>query len=119
MFMIHLQLVNGKDEIVSQQSRSTMIRYKSPLHRIVHIVFFSLPLLMGWMDESEVIMIPVLENFYDDSSNPVAKLGIQLSSTDIQVYSASVFIEARLSSFRSFIYHWFLTSAFMGVSLIF
>jgi len=87
------------------------------LLRTINTVVLAVPYMAGLLEESQALSIPLLEGFKDEKYwvEPITRARITLSRPHIQVYSSSVRIVAQFTGLRYFMYHWFFTSAFLGV----
>ena len=119
MFMTKVSLQGPEGAPLASDARPAVLRYKSGLFRALHTVCYSVPLLLGWIDESQLLAFPVLERFAASSELPVSAVLVELSSPHLQLFSARLDVVADLSRFQSFMYRWFATSATLGISLIY
>lgn len=66
MFMVHVDLLDGKQQSVRSSSRPARLRYRSWLIDMLSDVLFAAPLVFGWMDEAQTMRIVMLENIFDE-----------------------------------------------------
>jgi len=71
------------------------------------------------MEQSQTHRVVLSESFVDDYLNPANSILVRLSKSDIQLYSATLSIDANLGFIRAILHRWFFSSAFIGISLIF
>ncbi len=141
-FMIQLRLlnvqqptkVNVNDQIafedyvmkngtsVYTSSRPAILPYKSRWTRLLEL-FIRMPLIItDFASESQKLVVPLLEDFYDSYSRPIthAHMIISHGSFDpkhiLQVYSAKLRIDAHFYGLRYLMYHLALPSALIFVS---
>ena len=121
MFMVKLSLNDLNQKTIVSSSRPSMVTYKSFPVKLIE-TFFSWPLiLVGVKRESETLDIPLIEDYVDGvKSNSIASTAvIRLIARDLQVYSASLIIQAHLTGLRHYMVHFPILTAVFGVSIIF
>lgn len=81
VFMVKLTLFDSLGREVATSSRPVMLTYRSYLVRLMITAVRSLPLVTGFMKESESINLPLMEQFVDGAKpliGPVAKARVEL-----------------------------------------
>ncbi|KAI8341467.1 putative adipose-regulatory protein-domain-containing protein [Chlamydoabsidia padenii] len=124
-FMVDVELLSNDDLVVSQSSRPAILRYQSPAQRHLHVISKALPLLAGLTEESQVIIIPLIENYIEQKAHPVVRATITLSNPTLQIYDAQFGIRADFRGLRYYMYHHRIPTAttfivmFMLIELVF
>jgi len=106
MVTANFSLVDGFYDVTSKPS---MIRYKSPLLEVLSTLFFALPLVLGFREQSQLLIIPMAEG----TISAFNQVDVTLSRS-VQIYAAHLDVTVRLTGVRYFCYHWFLSSFFVG-----
>uniref|UniRef100_A0A1B6KSS0 Seipin n=1 Tax=Graphocephala atropunctata TaxID=36148 RepID=A0A1B6KSS0_9HEMI len=116
MFMVCARMVDKKGVLVSNSCRSTMLHYRSLflkfLHTCVHSPFF----LLGSKEEKQTVMVELYSDFEEHQGHPVTDIYLEVQSRFIELYSATLHIQAHLSGLRYLMFHWPLLAALLGVS---
>eukprot|EP01114_Cavostelium_apophysatum_P011408 TRINITY_DN2564_c0_g2_i2.p1 TRINITY_DN2564_c0_g2~~TRINITY_DN2564_c0_g2_i2.p1 ORF type:complete len:687 (+),score=127.34 TRINITY_DN2564_c0_g2_i2:87-2147(+) len=122
MFMVSMEFFGPTIEhrethisSVYNSSRPAIVHYKSGLLRTLSTFFYSLPLLTGFAEEKQRLDLSLVEGL----ALPFSKAIVRLSNPYIQLYSASVTFQVKLSGIRYYMYHWFFTSFWVGIFTIF
>lgn len=63
--MIETWLHTSNGSTVAHASRPAILRYQSRTQRILHVLAKALPLLLGFMEESQVITVPLIKGFLE------------------------------------------------------
>ena len=64
-FMVNVELLTKKGEILATSSRPAILRYQSMTQRVLHVLAKALPLLIGWTEESQRISVVLIEDFIE------------------------------------------------------
>ncbi|SAL96315.1 hypothetical protein [Absidia glauca] len=104
-FMVNVELLSTDNAVISQSSRAGILRYQSHAQRLLHVLSKALPLLAGLTEESQVINIPLIEDFMEQKSNPVVQAAVTLSNPALQIYDAHFSIRADFRGLRYYMYH--------------
>ncbi|KAF9937792.1 hypothetical protein BGZ67_000889 [Mortierella alpina] len=113
-FMVVVKLLDEKDNIVATANRPATLTYESTLLRVMRTIWRTIPLVLRWSREAEVLQMSMIENFVQKSSHPVVKAYLEISSPDLQIYKSSVHIDAHfhgLRQHRYFMYHHYAVAA--------
>ncbi|ELR11034.1 adipose-regulatory protein (Seipin) protein [Acanthamoeba castellanii str. Neff] len=113
MFMVTLSLYSWNGDLLANSSRPTDLLQK------MWTVFWSVPLVLGLMEEKQAFRLELLSNYIDTHAAPFGYATVALSHRELEVYSAELHIEARLSGISYFCYYWFFTAMAVFVPLIF
>lgn len=115
MFMVKIDLSNKKGEVLYSSSRLAILHYRSPLMHILNIFFYSPLLLMGSMEEKQIINVELFDYYEEDPWVPSVSAFLEIQSYNIEIYSASLGIYAHFTGLRYIMFHWPLISAVVGV----
>ncbi|EDV22094.1 uncharacterized protein TRIADDRAFT_59236 [Trichoplax adhaerens] len=115
VFMVKLTFASKENYRVTTSSRPAILRHKSWLLHFFSTTFFAMPLLTGFSEEKQTIKVDLFENFLEDTLRPAAYAQVELQALNIEIYSASLIINARFSGLRYFMYNWPLTAGILGV----
>lgn len=116
-FMVSLWLKNSANKTVHYSARPAILRYRSSLLHTMLTFYRSLPLLLGFSDESQRIKVNLIENFVGDYRNPITTAELTLSTPNLQLYSAQLVLDAHLSGFRYLMYYWPISTAISFISM--
>jgi len=118
-FMVRMKLIDKSGRIVYNVARAAILTYKSPLLRILNTFMFSFTMLFGWHEEKQSIYLTMVDNFLDDSDIRISTLRIEIEvARKIQIYHSQLFIEAKLSGLRYYMYHHPYLSGLVGTVTI-
>ncbi|XP_057315063.1 seipin-like [Hydractinia symbiolongicarpus] len=119
MFMVQIDLLDKSWHKIASSSRSTMLRYESNLLTTLSTLFHIFPLVLGIKEQKQTLVLPLLEDFMDDSYRPAMSARITIHSKYIQMYSAQIKITALFTGVRYYMYNWPITFNLMMFSSIF
>lgn len=60
----------------------------------------AVPLVLDWSKEDQVLKVPMIENYIEDSANPVTRAYVEISHPDLQVYRSTIHIDAHFHGLR-------------------
>lgn len=60
----------------------------------------AVPLVLDWSKEDQVLKVPLIENYIEDSANPVSQAHVEISTPDLQVYKSSIHLDAHFHGLR-------------------
>ncbi|KAF9950085.1 hypothetical protein BGZ72_008177 [Mortierella alpina] len=116
-FMVVIKLLDAQDNILATANRPATLTYESTLLRGMRTIWKTVPLVLRWSREAEVLKLSMIENFVQKSSQPVAKAYLEVSSSDLQIYKSSVHIDAHFKGLRYFMYHHYVMAALMFMAI--
>lgn len=115
MFMLCIRLSDKFGYLVSSSCRSSRLKYKSRLYRIIHTLFMVPFYLTGFSSEKQEVQLEMYTDFEDDQLHPISDIYFEMLDHDIQIYSAKIKIIANLSGLRYLMFHWPILSSFLGI----
>jgi len=113
VFMVTAEVFT-RDNSSIKASKPAMIRYKSNLLKWMITCVYALPLIFGFTEEKQFLVIPVIEKI----NSPFSRVTVSLSKP-IELYGASVTVHARLTGIQWLVHTYFYSSAIMGITGIF
>ncbi|KAL1918345.1 uncharacterized protein VTP21DRAFT_3005 [Calcarisporiella thermophila] len=116
-FMVNLELQGENGKVVHSSSRPTILKYDSPVLRLMKTFWRALPLLLDFADESQHLQVPLLENVVESYRDRVTRARISISDSRLMVYSARLRLDARFRGLRYFMYYWPITTAVVFVCI--
>eukprot|EP00960_Hanusia_phi_P066680 766453-Hanusia_phi.AAC.4 len=116
-FMVKVVVFDKQDHVVGEGSRSMILRHKSSLLQTMSTVFYSIPLVLGFTSEHQIIRGTVVQ-LISFPKGGLQRATVSISDSRLQVYSATVDISFVLTGFRYYLYHWFITSMVIGTIVI-
>ncbi|KAF9328515.1 Berardinelli-Seip congenital lipodystrophy 2 (seipin) [Podila minutissima] len=116
-FMVVVTLLRADGKIIMSSSRPAILTYQSQPLRLMRTAWKAVPLVLDWSKEDQVLKVPMIENYIEDSANPVTRAYVEISHPDLQVYRSTIHIDAHFHGLRYFMYYWKVSTAlvFMAV----
>ncbi|KAF9135492.1 Berardinelli-Seip congenital lipodystrophy 2 (seipin) [Mortierella sp. 14UC] len=116
-FMVVVTLLRADGKTIMASSRPGILTYHSTPLKLMKTAWKAVPLVLDWSKEDQIIKLPLIENYVEDSSNPVARAFIEISTPDLQVYKSTIHIDAHFHGLRYFMYYYKVSTAlvFMAV----
>lgn len=119
MFMIKLSMASASGVVLQTSSRPAVLHYRSPLFRTIYTIFFSPALLAGTFEEKQKLVVPLFENYIEDSYQPTHFAIIEIHAHFAEIYSCALRIHAQFTGLRYFMYYWPLSSACVIIGAVF
>ena len=143
-FMVESSIYSALNDTLYNSVRAGSITYYPWLLRHVNQVVFWFPLLLGFMNfDTQSVKVPLLQSVasplpdwiheqpllaleqtgttkIDQPKDPQATIMMMKlkSHNPIHIYSSKLHLEAKFHGVRYFMYHWFFTSATIGIAFI-
>ncbi|KAF9145241.1 Berardinelli-Seip congenital lipodystrophy 2 (seipin) [Mortierella sp. GBA39] len=116
-FMVVVTLLRADGKTIMTSSRPGILTYYSAPLKLMKTAWKAVPLVLDWSKEDQIIKLPLIENYVEDSSNPVARAFVEISTPDLQVYRSTIHIDAHFHGLRYFMYYYKVSTAlvFMAV----
>ena len=119
MFMVSSTLLEADGRtVLASSARPGVLRYRSWLVEKARTFAFAVPLVLGWMAEQQELELEMFDQYTETYSTPMAKVRVQLSSPQLQLYGAHINFRATLVGVRYYMRHWFLTLAALGIGQV-
>ncbi|XP_072032167.1 seipin-like [Amphiura filiformis] len=119
VFMVKMDFLSFKGESTAKSTRPVMIRYRSPILKMLEVFIYSPLLLTGYSEEKQVLTVTLLEDFIDNSYKPVIGAFVELQARKIEVYSSVLKIQAHFVGLRYFMFYWPIMSSVIGIGSFF
>lgn len=115
VFMIKIQTFSKSDEITSKSSRPAMIRYRSPLLKMINVVFLAPLYLTGYTEEKQNLQVNLMDDFVDNAYKPTIKIGLEVRAKKIETYAAVLKVHAQFTGLRYLMFYWPVSSVVVSV----
>ncbi|CAD6991689.1 unnamed protein product [Ceratitis capitata] len=99
-----------------QSCRSAMMRYRSPLIRIISTWALSPFFVLGLKEEFQRVAVEVFANYLEERQHPITDVYVEIQSQKIQFYTVSLHIVADFTGLRYIMYNWPIISAVVAIS---
>ncbi|KJE91969.1 hypothetical protein CAOG_009617 [Capsaspora owczarzaki ATCC 30864] len=119
MFMIGVSFLSAEGVSVRNASRPCVLRYRSDLLRTMHTLVFAIPLLLGITDQHQSMSVPIFEQMHDNPHHPITSVVVSVSKPLLQVYSATLRIDAHFIGLRYWMYWWPFTTGSILICWLF
>ncbi|KAJ7384657.1 Berardinelli-Seip congenital lipodystrophy 2 (seipin) [Desmophyllum pertusum] len=119
MFMVKVTLISDSGKVLASSERSGMLHYQSALLQSLATVFYSLPMVLGFAEEKQIVRINLFEEYVEDSYHPAVGANVIVLSKEIEIYSAALRIEAHFAGLRYIMINWPVTSALLAITINF
>lgn len=116
MFMVCSRLFDKDGILVSSACRATMLHYRSQFLHVLRMLVYSPLFVVGNKEEKQLITVELYNDFEDTQSHPVTDVHIEVQSREVQLYSATLHIQAHLTGLRYVMFHWPTLSAVLGIA---
>lgn len=116
MFMVCSRLFDKDGILVSSACRATMLHYRSQILHVLRMLVYSPLFIVGNKEEKQLITVELYTDFEDTQSHPVTDVYIEVQSREVQLYSATLYIQAHLTGLRYVMFHWPTLSAIFGIA---
>eukprot|EP00037_Helgoeca_nana_P012688 m.115783 g.115783 ORF g.115783 m.115783 type:complete len:460 (+) comp21585_c0_seq1:201-1580(+) len=98
-------------------SRAAVLRHRSWLLSCFRTTIFVVPMLVGLLEESQRVDVPLFRNVPDNTTTPYTWAAVGLSEPNVQLYWAEIRFHAHFTGASYIMHDWFYSSYVMGVSL--
>ncbi|KAG0057054.1 Berardinelli-Seip congenital lipodystrophy 2 (seipin) [Gryganskiella cystojenkinii] len=116
-FMVVVTLLTSDGKTIMTSSRPSILTYQSTPLKLMRTAWKAVPLVLDWSKEDQVLKVPLIENYIEDSSNPVSRALVQISSPDLQVYKSSIHLDAHFHGLRFFMYYYKISTALVFIAV--
>ncbi|KAF9087861.1 Berardinelli-Seip congenital lipodystrophy 2 (seipin) [Mortierella sp. AD031] len=118
-FMVVVTLLRADGKTIMTSSRPGILTYQSTPLKLMKTAWKAVPLVLDWSKEDQTIKLPLIENYVEDSSNPVARALVEISTPDLQVYKSTIHIDAHFHGLRQvyFMYYYKISTAMVFMSV--
>jgi len=106
-------------KVLRSEVRSMTLHFRSKLLQWIRTLCFAIPLMLGFMDESQSHVLTIIDDYVDSSVFPAKTIKVQMTPRGVQWYGSTLCIVPRLTGIRYFFYYWYATSSIITMSIIF
>jgi seipin len=122
MFMIRIKLFDENKRTFIDVAKPSILKFKSPIMRMIESIFYWPLLVVGFMKESQILTVTLIENLVEGSHQnvgPITDGRIEIEARDIEIYPPTVLrIIAHLNGLKYYMYYYPISSAAFGTSFI-
>ena len=118
MFLTQIDVLSKDNVVITSASRSTLLSSQDTYIDRLRMALKLAPLLLGLMEEKEVLVIPLLNNFVDNSFVPAVRVNITIMSKDLHFYSSNLQIVAVFTGLRYYMHNYPIIFAFISFPLV-
>ncbi|XP_054997522.1 seipin isoform X1 [Sorex araneus] len=116
MFLVTISCYTRGGRIVSSNSRSVMLHYRSSLLQTLDTLVFSSLLLSGFLEQKQILEVELYQDYRENSYVPTTGVLLEIHSKRIQMYGAYLRINAHFTGLRYLLYHFPMTCASVGIA---
>ncbi|KAK3879061.1 hypothetical protein Pcinc_016344 [Petrolisthes cinctipes] len=117
MFLLSMEMRSQDGEAMQRSSRSTMLRYKSPLLHTISTAVFAPFLLYGWQEEKQTVTVELFSQYEENPVTPLWEIGVEVASRHVEFYGATLRIHATFTGLRYLMYHYPMMAASIGIGI--
>lgn len=115
MFMVCGEMRDIESMLRGHSCRSAMMRYRSPLIRMISTWALSPLYVFGFREEFQRVSVEIFSNYLEQKHHPITDVYVELQSQKIQFYTVSLHIVADFTGkfMRHYVfifYYWYYTS---------
>ena len=103
--------------ILRRSTRPILLKYESTMVRIIKKIICIIPYCLGLIREERFLSIPIMTSYDEKFDDPLCAAVIQISSQQFNIYDASIYFDIQLQGMKYFLYHWWLTSGLLTVTI--
>ncbi|CAG0906971.1 unnamed protein product [Cyprideis torosa] len=115
MFMVKMKLLDPLGGVIREGTRSTVMRYSSPMVYFIRTIVLGPLLAIGYVEEKQILSIEVISHFEDDPRRPVVGAAVEIQSRFLRIYSGTLRIHAQFSGLRYVMHNFPMLSAVGGI----
>lgn len=109
MFQVTAELMSAAGEVIASSSQPCMLHFRSTQVRLLRTFLMGLPLLMGFLGETQTIVIHLID--YEEKTTPTESVKIIMQpkagrSGLPELYSAEIDIHSQLPLIKEFALNW-------------
>lgn len=115
---IHGFVSQNKTNVLARSIRSVSPLYRSPIVWMTRKLMLMGPLVLGWIEESSSHSVYLFEEYFETTRFKASHVEIALYGEKYHMKRAAIKFYIKLQGMRWILYHYFFTSAFVGISQI-
>ncbi|XP_016986519.1 seipin [Drosophila rhopaloa] len=116
MFMVCAEMRDYDSMLRGHSCRSAMMRYRSPLIRMISTWALSPLYVLGWKEEFQQVPIEIFSRYLEERQHPITDVYVEIQSQKIQFYTVTLHIVADFTGLRYIMFNWPVLSAIVAIS---
>ncbi|TDG40640.1 hypothetical protein AWZ03_012936 [Drosophila navojoa] len=116
MFMVCAEMRDYDSMLRGHSCRSAMMRYRSPLIRLISTWALSPLYVLGWKEEFQKVPVEIFSRYLEERQHPITDVYVEIQSQKIQFYTVTLHIEADFTGLRYIMFNWPILSAIVAIS---
>lgn len=114
MFMVCAEMRDYDSMLWGHSCRSAMMRYRSPMIRMISTWALSPLYVLGWREEFQKVPVEIFSRYLEERQHPITDVYVEIQSQKIQFYTVTLHIEADFTGLRYIMFNWPILSAIVG-----
>lgn len=115
MFMVCAEMRDYDSMLRGHSCRSAMMRYRSPLIRMISTWALSPLYVLGWKEEFQQVPVEIFSRYLEERQHPITDVYVEIQSQKIQFYTVTLHIVADFTGLRYIMFNWPVLSAIVGM----
>ncbi|EDX01352.2 uncharacterized protein Dyak_GE16266, partial [Drosophila yakuba] len=116
MFMVCAEMRDYDSMLRGHSCRSAMMRYRSPLIRMISTWALSPLYVLGWKEEFQQVPVEIFSRYLEERQHPITDVYVEILSPPIQFYTVTLHIVADFTGLRYIMFNWPVLSAIVAIS---
>ncbi|KAH8240545.1 hypothetical protein KR038_008197 [Drosophila bunnanda] len=116
MFMVCAEMRDYDSMLRGHSCRSAMMRYRSPLIRMISTWALSPLYVLGWKEEFQQVPVEIFSRYLEERQHPITDVYVEIQSQKIQFYTVTLHIVADFTGLRYIMFNWPVLSAIVAIS---
>eukprot|EP00099_Drosophila_melanogaster_P016361 NP_570012.1 seipin [Drosophila melanogaster] len=116
MFMVCAEMRDYDSMLRGHSCRSAMMRYRSPLIRMISTWVLSPLYVLGWKEEFQQVPVEIFSRYLEERQHPITDVYVEIQSQKIQFYTVTLHIVADFTGLRYIMFNWPVLSAIVAIS---
>ncbi|XP_030373654.1 seipin [Scaptodrosophila lebanonensis] len=116
MFMVCAEMRDYDSMLRGHSCRSAMMRYHSPLIRLITTWALSPLYVLGWKEEFQQVPVEIFSRYLEERQHPITDVYVEIQSQKIQFYTVTLHIVADFTGLRYIMFNWPVLSAVVAIS---
>ncbi|SPP89492.1 seipin [Drosophila guanche] len=116
MFMVCAEMRDYDSLLRGHSCRSAMMRYRSPLIRMISTWALSPLYVLGWKEEFQQVPVEIFSRYLEERQHPITDVYVEIQSQKIQFYTVTLHIVADFTGLRYIMFNWPVLSAIVAIS---
>lgn len=100
VFLVTTEFLTEDMQLLATATRPAIVRYRSPYLRLFRVLSFNMMYFLNLFEEKQTLRFRTIDNYVDPVDTPLAIVRVSLSSDKVELYSASLSLETRLTGLK-------------------